>query len=85
MLCRINNNSAGSLFAEQKDLNSGFKEDFISSSLFNERLYDIFPTIATVSPSICAIVCISNFSFCTYVKIFRAPATTLMIFVVWPI
>ena len=41
-----NNNSVGSLFAEHKDLNSGFKEDFISSRLFNERSYDTFPTIA---------------------------------------
>ena len=58
-------------------LNSGFKNDFISSRLFNERWYDFFPTIAVVSATIFAIVCISNFSFCTSVKIFRAPATTL--------
>ena len=54
-----------------------FKEDFISSWLFNERSYYIFLTIAVISVAICAFVCISSFSFHTSVKIFRAPATTL--------
>ena len=72
-----NNNSVGSLFAEHKDLKSGFNDDFISSCLINERSCDPFPTIASASATICAIVCISNFSFCTSVKIFITPATTL--------
>ena len=54
-----------------------FKEDFISLWLFNERSYYIFLTIAVISVAICAVVCISSFSFLTSVKIFRAPATTL--------
>ena len=79
MFCQIvpKHNSVGSLFAERLDLNSGFKDDFISSRLFNERSYDTFPTMAVISATICAIVCISNLSFCISVKIFRAPATTL--------
>ena len=39
--------------------------------------YDTFPTIAVISATICAIIFIWNLSFCTSVKIFRAPATTL--------
>ena len=79
MFCQIvpKHNSVGSLFAERLDLNSGFKDDFISSRLFNERSCDTFPTIGVISATICAIVCISKFSFCTSVKIFRAHATTL--------
>ena len=39
--------------------------------------YDTFPTIAVISATICAIIFIWNLSFCTSVKIFRAPAATL--------
>ena len=70
------NSSEGSLFAEHKDLNS-VKEDFISSRPFTQGSYYTFPTIAAISWTICATVCISNLSFCTSVKIFRAPTTTL--------
>ena len=71
------NNSLGSLFAERKDLNSGFKEGVISSCVCNERSYDTFTTIAVMSAANCTIFYIPNFYFCTSVQIFRASATTL--------
>ena len=71
-----NNNSVGLSFAEYKDLKIGFKEDFFSPRLFNEKSCDTFLTIAVISGTICTIVCISNFSFYTSVKIFRVLATT---------
>ena len=64
-----NNYSVGSLFAEHKDLNSGFKEDFISSRLFNERSCDIFPATAIIFAAICAIICISDIFFRASAKI----------------
>ena len=65
------NNSVGSQFAEHKGLNSG-------SCLFNKKSYDTSPTMAVISATICAIVCISDFFFYTSVKIFRAHATALI-------
>ena len=65
-----NNNSVGSSFAEHKGLNSGL-------CYFNKKTYDNASTIAVISATICAIVCISDFFFNTSVKIFRAHGTAL--------